>query len=229
MVGEGDAGPVIGKARQGFQMGADRRRIAGHQQREIVAGMQALVGRQIAAGAFELLREFAEHETVVERIHPPADHVQHRLVLFQIGVVEMPLHVGGGATIPPAPRSAAGMAGLSVSLRVVQKGVGHVQAEAVDAALQPDVQHLQRRLARRARSSSSAWAAGAGICGGNIAAAPAGRTRPGRRTPTASCWAPCRRPADRPRHTSPFSPHRRRGWRRTRHVRRRYGPAPRPG
>ena len=54
MVGEGNAGPMIGVLRQRLQMGADDDRIRRQQQGEIVAGMQALVRRQVAAGAFEL-------------------------------------------------------------------------------------------------------------------------------------------------------------------------------
>ena len=100
----------------------------------------------------------------------------------------------------PARRRRNG--GIVRQLRVMQIGIGDIEAKAVHAALQPAIQHLQAPLRARPRSPSSAWAAGAGICGGNIAAAPADRPRPGRRTPTANCWARCRRPWDRPRHTS---------------------------
>ena len=141
----------------------------------------------------------------------------------------MALQVAG---VAPVPAAALGQRdGRIVGQRlVVQVGAGHVQAEAVDPLLQPVVQHRQRRLAGRRRCASSAWAAGAGTCGGSAGAAPAGRPRPGRRTPRASCWARSRPAWDRPRRTSrPWGhPCRRSGSRRTRDGRRRCGSAPRP-
>ena len=229
MVGKGDAGPVIGKARQGFQMGADRGRIGRQQQREIVAGMQALCPAADSSRSVRTPPRIRRRRSG-RRKRPPGggSHPARRCSLPDWSRADAAA-CWRRPTIPRRRARRPEWPDYRVSLRVVQKGVGDIQAKAVHAALQPQIQHLQRRLARLPDSSSSAWAAGAGICGDSIAAAPADRTRPGRRTPTASCWAPCRRPSDRPRHTSPFLRHRHRGWRRTRHARRRYAPALRPG
>ena len=147
MVGKGDAGPVVGELRQRFQMGADGRRIRGQQQREIVAGMQTLVGRQVAAGTFELFGELAKHEAIFENLHPAADHIQHRPVFLPVGVVQMALHVGGRR---PFHRAAVRRRDCRIVRQglVVQKAVGDVQPIAVHPAPQPQVQHLQRRFAR---------------------------------------------------------------------------------
>ena len=172
-------------------MGADRRRIGGQQQREIVTGMQTAIGRQVTACAFELFREFAK-KSDYRRLPPAAGSRPAAACSLRDWVVQMPLHVGGGR--PVRRTTLQSRNGRIIRLLfIVQEGVGDIQPEAVHAAIQPQVQHLQRRFARALCSSSSAWAAGAGTCGDNIAAAPADRTRQDRRTPTASCWAPCHR------------------------------------
>ena len=97
---------------------------------------------------------------------------------------------------------------MVAQMRVMQEAIGDVQPETVHAALQPQIQNLGGNAASRSTSSfiiqlqlgllaqefvmvilPPCWLVG---------------TRRVRRTPTASCPAPCRHPGAAPRHTSLF-------------------------
>ncbi len=87
---------MIGKARQGLEMGANGGGIVRQQESEIVSRMQTGSGRKIGARAFELFGKLTEHKAIIEGLHPPPHHIQNSLIFFQVGVVNVPLHVGGG-------------------------------------------------------------------------------------------------------------------------------------
>ena len=148
VIGEADGRPVVG-------VGLQRRIVIPHeaalqtsrqQHHKGVARVQALAGRGIGAATFLLLREFAEHETALESVHPPADQVQRGDVLRQVRVAQVALQIAGVAPVIAAPLF--GRHGWIVSeVRVMEIGPRHIQAKAIDPTRQPRVQHSQRRLA----------------------------------------------------------------------------------
>ncbi len=172
---------------------------------EGVAFLQADIARQVRAGALEPFGGIRRTETVRVLFHGAADVLQTLDILRQIAVVDVALQVRGVA--PNRVRAPFHRHRRVVAKLVVVKiGVGDVEAEPVGAALQPQIENVERCLLRIRVSPAEFGLLAQGICSDGAGAAPADTPRPVRRTPTASCSARYRRARDRPcTPTSPIS------------------------
>ena len=137
-----------------------------------------------------------EARHLLERLHPRLG-AQHPVAVV---LVEHVCASGGrsrarapgrsnGDSIEPAASSSSSTSGQSRRLRVA---VRHVDAEAVDAAVEPEAQHVDEHVADRGvvpvEVGLRACRTGAGTTG-----RPARGSRRGRRRRSASCWAAARR------------------------------------
>jgi hypothetical protein len=149
VVGEGRAGPqALDRVQEGVVLGEDlRAERPVLEESEGVARVQAMVAAGKVAEQARLLGEFAEYEPVPVFVHGGADLVEHFAVLGQVRVADAALEVG---RVGPVMRRTLvhGHRRIVAQLRVMQVRVRHVETEAVDAAVQPEGQHVDRGLAR---------------------------------------------------------------------------------
>ncbi len=119
-------------------------------------------------------------------------------------VVEMVLAVVGVDRRRGLSRCAvpAGSGGLSAQLLVVEVEVDGVEAEAVDAALEPEPRDVEQRVLHLAVVEVEVRLLGQEVVQVVLPARACPTPRPSRRRSTASCWAACRRAWGRPRRTS---------------------------
>ena len=114
---------------------------------EGVARVQAMVAAGEVAEQARLLGKLPEHKPVPVFVDGGADLVQHLAVFGQVGVADTPLQV---RRVGPVMGGALGHrhGGVVAQLRVMKVRVRHVEAEAIDAAVQPEPEHVDGGLAR---------------------------------------------------------------------------------
>ena len=117
------------------------------EERKRVARVQAVIGAREMAEQTRLLRKLAEDEAVLITVHDGADLIEHHAVLRQIAVANTPLQV---RCMRPVVRGALGHRHRRIvaQLRVMQIAVRDVEPEPVDAAVEPELQHVKRRCQR---------------------------------------------------------------------------------
>ena len=150
VVGEGPGRPAIGgRLLEGDQRGGDMRRVEGLvQQAEIIGGVQQ-VGLDVFRGPADriVVADLGHRHLVRIAVHQRPQPAQEHQVLGLRLVVEMQLHVVGVVRpVVPGRRPVGRLARIVAQHAVVHVEIRGVQAEAVGAALQPELQRRQHRL-----------------------------------------------------------------------------------